>query len=178
MLFVPQEAVLDAALGHDKDLYDYAIARRVLLTTPTSLIAMLLTVAHTWKQEALAQNAREVCDLGRELYKRLSAMGGNVDRVGRSLGASVAAYNQAMGSLEGRVLVSARRFAELGVTSVSPDLPRQVEAVPRAPAAPELTVLEGDSDRPRRPDDRRAARRAGRPGLGGPPGAPRGGCWT
>jgi DNA recombination protein RmuC len=116
VLFVPQDAVLDAALTHDKDLFEYAIAKRVFLTTPTSLIGMLLTVAHTWKQEALAQNAREVVDLGRELYKRLSAMGGNVEKLGKSLNRAVGAYNDTVGSLERSVLPQARRFRDLRVS--------------------------------------------------------------
>jgi DNA recombination protein RmuC len=116
VLFVPQDAVLDAALTHDKDLFEYAIAKRVFLTTPTSLIGMLLTVAHTWKQEALAQNAREVCDLGRELYKRLSAMGGNVEKLGKALNRAVGAYNDTVGSLERSVLPQARRFRDLRVS--------------------------------------------------------------
>ena len=82
--------------------------------------------------------------LGQELHARLGSMAGHLDRVGRSLDASVAAYNQAMGSLEGRVLVSARRFADLGVTSEPLEEPRQVEAVPRSPAAhPSSTALDG-----------------------------------
>jgi DNA recombination protein RmuC len=79
--------------------------------------------------------------LGQELHARLGSMAGHLDKVGRSLNASVVAYNQAMGSLEGRVLVSARRFADLGVTSEALEAPRQVETVPRSPAAPELAAL-------------------------------------
>ena len=138
VLFVPQDAVLDAALTHDKDLYEYAIAKRVLLTTPTSLIGMLLTIAHTWKQEALAQNAREVCDLGRELYKRLSAMGGNVEKLGKALNRAVGAYNETVGSLERSVLPQARRFRDLKVSDA--DL-AEVEAIgedTRLLTAPEL----------------------------------------
>ncbi len=138
VLFVPMDSVLDAALTHDKDLFEYAIARRVFLTTPTSLIGMLLTVAHTWKQEALAQNAREVCDLGRELYKRLAAMGGNVEKLGKALNRAVGAYNDTVGSLERSVLPQARRFRDLRVSDA--DL-AEIEALgedTRLLTAPEL----------------------------------------
>ena len=143
VLFLPGEAILQAALQAVPDLVEQAAAKNVVLATPSTLIALLRTVAQGWQHELLNAQAQEVQRLGQELHARLGSMAGHLDRVGRSLGASVAAYNQAMGSLEGRVLVSARRFAELGVTSESLDAPRQVEAVPRSPAAPELTALDG-----------------------------------
>jgi DNA recombination protein RmuC len=143
VLFLPGEAILQAALQAVPDLVEQAAARNVVLATPSTLIALLRTVAQGWQHELLNAQAHEVQRLGQELHARLGSMAGHLDRVGRSLGASVAAYNQAMGSLEGRVLVSARRFAELGVTSEPLEAPRQVEAVPRSPAAPELTALEG-----------------------------------
>jgi DNA recombination protein RmuC len=143
VLFLPGEAILQAALQAVPDLVEQAAAKNVVLATPSTLIALLRTVAQGWQHEVLNAQAHEVQRLGQELHARLGSMAGHLDRVGRSLGASVAAYNQAMGSLEGRVLVSARRFAELGVTSEPLDAPRQVEAVPRSPAAPELTALEG-----------------------------------
>ncbi len=143
VLFLPGEAILQAALQAVPDLVEQASAKNVVLATPSTLIALLRTVAQGWQHELLNAQAHEVQRLGQELHARLGSMAGHLDRVGRSLGASVAAYNQAMGSLEGRVLVSARRFAELGVTSEQLDAPRQVEAVPRSPAAPELTALDG-----------------------------------
>ena len=143
VLFLPGEAILQAALQAVPDLVEQAAAKNVVLATPSTLIALLRTVAQGWQHELLNAQAQEVQRLGQELHARLGSMAGHLDRVGRSLGASVAAYNQAMGSLEGRVLVSARRFAELGVTSEPLDAPRQVEAVPRSPAAPELTALDG-----------------------------------
>ncbi len=143
VLFLPGEAILQAALQAVPDLVEQAAAKNVVLATPSTLIALLRTVAQGWQHELLNAQAHEVQRLGQELHARLGSMAGHLDRVGRSLGASVAAYNQAMGSLEGRVLVSARRFAELGVTSEALDAPRQVEAVPRSPAAPELTALDG-----------------------------------
>jgi DNA recombination protein RmuC len=138
VLFVPQDAVLDAALTHDKDLFEWAIARRVLLTTPTSLMGMLLTVAHTWKQEAVAQNAREVYQTGRELYKRLSALGGNVERLGGALNRAVAAYNDTVGSLERRVLPQARRFRDLRVSDATIDELTAIGDDTRLLTAPEL----------------------------------------
>jgi DNA recombination protein RmuC len=113
-----------------------------VLATPSTLIALLRTVAQGWQHELLNAQAHEVQRLGQELHARLGSMSGHLDKVGRSLNASVQAYNQAMGSLEGRVLVSARRFAELGVTSEELPEPRQVETVPRSLAAPELAVLD------------------------------------
>lgn len=147
VMFVPAEAFLAAALETQGDLLDHAAGRRVILATPTTLIALLRTVAHGWSHETLAGRAAEVQRLGRELHERLGTMGAHLDRVGRSLGAAVTSYNQAVGSLEGRVLVSARRFGELGVTDDDLESPRQVQATPRALAAPELEAL-GDLARP------------------------------
>lgn len=142
VLFVPGEAILQAALQAVPDLVEQAAAKNVVLATPSTLIALLRTVAQGWQHELLNAQAHEVQRLGQELHARLGSMAAHLDKVGRSLNASVQAYNQAMGSLEGRVLVSARRFAELGVTSDELPEPRQVETVPRAPAAPELAVLD------------------------------------
>ena len=131
VLFVPGEAILSAALEQDRDLLDHAATRQVVLASPTTLVALLRTVAQGWRHEALAEDAREVHRLGRELHERLGTMAGHLDKVGRSLRASVEAYNAAIGSLESRVLVSARRLGDLG------DLPETgspgpVDAVPRA----------------------------------------------
>lgn len=143
VLFVPGEAILQAALQAVPDLVEQASAKNVVLATPSTLIALLRTVAQGWQHEVLNEQAQAVQRLGQELHARLGSMAGHLDRVGRSLNASVVAYNQAMGSLEGRVLVSARRFAELGVTSEPLVEPRQVETVPRSAAAPELAALDG-----------------------------------
>lgn len=142
VLFLPGEAILQAALQAVPDLVEQAAARNVVLATPSTLIALLRTVAQGWQHEVLNEQAQAVQRLGQELHARLGSMAGHLDRVGRSLNASVVAYNQAMGSLEGRVLMSARRFADLGVTTEQLAEPRQVETVPRSLAAPELAVLD------------------------------------
>jgi DNA recombination protein RmuC len=116
VLFVPGESFLSAALEAEPSLLEYAATRNVVLATPTTLIALLKTVSYAWTQEALAERAHDIHELGRDLYDRLGTMGGHLDRLGRSLTASVGAYNKAIGSLETRVLVSARRFTEMEVS--------------------------------------------------------------
>ncbi len=138
VLFVPAESFLSAALEAEPALIEYAAERKVVLATPTTLIALLRTVAHGWTQESLAERAQEIHRLGRELHERLGTLGGHLDKVGRSLGAAVSSYNQAIGSLESRVLVSARRFTDLEVTDADLEAPKPVDAVPRPPTALEL----------------------------------------
>ena len=135
VLFVPGEAFLAQAVDIDAELLEYAAARRVIVATPTTLIALLRTVAYAWTQDALAANAQQVFELGRELHSRLSTMSAHLDRVGRSLGSAVAAYNQSVGSLESRVLVTARRLNELGLVEEELVVPAQVEVQARTPAA-------------------------------------------
>jgi DNA recombination protein RmuC len=103
---------------------------------------MLRTAQYAWQQAALAENARAVFDLGRELYERIGALGKNVDKLGRSLTSAVVAYNQTVGSLESRVLVSARKLNELGVTDAELAAPAPVEETARALSAPELAADE------------------------------------
>lgn len=162
VLFVPGESFLSAALEAEPALLEHAAERRVVLATPTTLIALLRTVAHGWTQEALAAKARDIHRLGRELHDRIGTMSGHLDRVGRSLGAAVTSYNQAVGSLESRVLVSARRLAELEVTDEELEPPRPVEAAPRTPSLEELVEdhRTGVDGRDSVPD----------PGQGSPPG--------
>ncbi len=136
VLFVPAESCLAAALETDRDLIEYAAQKQVVLASPTTLIALLRTVAHGWRHEALADQAREIHRLGRDLHDRLATLSGHLDGVGRSLTAAVGHYNSAVGSLESRVLVSARRFRELAVTDADLESPRQVEAGVRSLGAP------------------------------------------
>jgi DNA recombination protein RmuC len=139
--FIPGDQLLSAAYEADPTLQEHAMANGVLLTTPTMLIALLRTVAFGWRQESLAENAREVQRLGAELYERLRTMGAHMQRLQRSLTASVAAYNDAVGSLESRVLVSARRFPALGVVGVETEEIADlgpVDASPRHLQAAEL----------------------------------------
>ena len=115
VMFVPGEHFLSAALEHDPTLWDFAFDKRVLLATPTNLIAIARTVAAVWRQERLADQAREIGALGKELYQRLAAMGGHVAKLGRNLDTAMTAYNQFVGSLESHVLTSARRFEMLNI---------------------------------------------------------------
>jgi len=142
VLFVPADPFLDAALQRDPTLLEYAFSRDIVLATPATLVAMLRTIAYAWRQEALARNALAVHTLGRELYTRLSTMGDHLAKVGTSLGGAVTAYNKAIGSLEARVLVSARRLAELGVSAADLETPAQVEVAARTVQAPELVDSE------------------------------------
>ncbi|MGC4893210.1 DNA recombination protein RmuC [Micromonospora sp. DT31] len=138
VLFVPADPFLDVALQRDPTLLEHGFARNVVLATPATLVALLRTVAYSWRQEALARNAATVHSLARELYGRLSTLGDHVGKVGSSLSGAVTAYNRAVGSLESRVLVSARKLAELGVSDDELAAPAQVELAPRQPQAPEL----------------------------------------
>lgn len=140
--FVPADTFLDAALRQDPSLLEHAFDRNVILATPSTLVALLRTIGYTWRQQALADNSAEVSRLGRELYQRLSTMGAHLDKLGRSLNAAVASFNGAVGTLEGRVLVSARRLAELSVVDprVDGELagPDQILATTRALTSEEL----------------------------------------
>ncbi|HEY8827123.1 MAG TPA: DNA recombination protein RmuC [Jatrophihabitantaceae bacterium] len=139
--FVPADAFLDGALREEPTLLEYAFGKNVVLATPSTLVALLRTVAYSWRQEALAANAAEVHTLGRELYQRLSTMGGHIDKLGRSLGSAVSSYNQTVSSLESRVLVTARRMSDLKVVGPADllDTPKQVTEAARSTQAPELT---------------------------------------
>lgn len=139
VLFVPAESFLAAALDTEPGLLEHAAARHVVLASPTTLIGLLRTVALGWSHAALTEQAQEVHRLGRELHARLGTWSGHLDQVGRSLNAAVGHYNSAAGSLDNRVLVSARRFQELGVTPDELVPPRTVglRAVDRRGAAPE-----------------------------------------
>ena len=132
VLFLPGEMLFSAALQRDPGLIESGLQRRVLLASPTTLIALLTTVAHSWRQEALAENYREVARLGRDFYERLARFADHFNEVRKKLDGAVHAYNEAVGSFESRVLVSARRLKELQVTTADdlPD-PEPIDTVPR-----------------------------------------------
>ncbi len=122
VMFVPGEHFLSAALEHDPTLWDYAFERRVLLATPTNLIAIARTVAAVWRQEQLAEQAREIAQLGKDLYARLAVMGGHVAKLGKNLDTAMGAYNAFVGSLESQVLTQARRFDTLKIDTAGKTL--------------------------------------------------------
>ncbi|MDG4767814.1 DNA recombination protein RmuC [Solwaraspora sp. WMMD406] len=153
VLFVPADPFLDAALQRDATLMEHAFRRDVVLATPATLVALLRTVAYSWRQEALARNAVAVHTLARELYGRLATLGDHVSKLGNALGGAVTAYNRAVGSLEARVLVSARKLADLGVSDTELVTPAQVEVAPRQAQAPELVEpADAGAARPARPE--------------------------
>jgi len=145
VLFVPGDPFLEAALRSDPALLEHAFSAHVVIATPTTLIALLRTVAYSWRQEALARNAAQVHQLGKELHSRLATMGTHVARLGRSLDTAVTSYNQTVSSLEARVLVTARKLTDLEVTDGELPTPGQVECAPRTVAAPELVASAADS---------------------------------
>jgi DNA recombination protein RmuC len=155
VLFVPGESFLSAALEADPTLLEYAADRHVVLSTPTTLIALLRTVAYAWTQQTLADKTREIHELGRDVYERLTTMSAHLERLGRSLNGAVSAYNRTIGSLETRVLVSARRFRDLGVGTDELDPPDPVLDVPRQLTAAELMdrVAESRDELPELTDD-------------------------
>jgi DNA recombination protein RmuC len=139
VMFLPGDHFHSAALEADPSLLEYGVEQRVLVATPVNLIGLLRAVAYGWRQESIAVNAKEISELGAELYKRIADLGGHWIDLGRNLTRTVDAFNSAVGSLESRVLVSARRFRELGAASASLDID-VVEPVEKAPRS--LKVLD------------------------------------
>ncbi len=124
VLFVPGEVFFSAALMQDPTLIEFGAEKRVIPASPTTLIALLKAVSYGWRQEALAKNAQEMAELGRDLYERMGTLASHWQKVGKYLDQAVGAFNQSVGSLEGRVLPTARKFRELGaVRSDKEDLP-------------------------------------------------------
>ncbi|HEX2589392.1 MAG TPA: DNA recombination protein RmuC [Gaiellales bacterium] len=143
LLFLPGEHFYNAALEADPSLIQQGVDQQVLIATPTTLIALLRAVHFGWQQEKVAENAREISELGRELHTRIASVADHVQKLGKRLGGAVDAYNATVGSLETRVLVSARRFAEHGVVGHDKEIAplEPVDRVPRAPQAPELAAV-------------------------------------
>lgn len=140
VMFVPGDAFLAAALDHEPDLMTTAMSSRVVIVTPTTLFALCKAVAYGWRADEQARNAEEVAKLGKELYKRLSVMGGHAAAVGRALDTAVGKYNQFVGSLESQVMVSARRFEDLQVDHEGKEMPvlPTLDQTPRSLSRPEL----------------------------------------
>jgi DNA recombination protein RmuC len=151
VMFLPGEVFYSAALERMPDLIERSVEESVLIATPTTLIALLKAVAYGWRQERMAESAREVSALGRELYQRLSVLSDRFVTLGRRLDSSVKAYNETVGTLESRVLVSARKFDEHGVAPDGAELasPAQVDIAVRRVQAPEAS--DGDEPTPRLP---------------------------
>ncbi len=148
VLFVPGEVFFSAALMQSPDLIEFGAEKRVIPASPTTLIALLKAVSYGWRQEALAKNAQEMADLGRDLYERIGTLAGHWQKVGKHLDQAVGSFNQSVGSLEGRVLPTARKFRELGaVRGDKDDVPELVPLTTdtRPLTAPELLPPADDS---------------------------------
>ena len=145
IMFLPGEPIFSEALRQNPNLIEEAAHQRVFVATPVTLISLLRAVAYGWQQETVAEGAREVNRLGRELHGRLGTLAEHFGKLGRSLDGAVQSYNRAVGSLEHRVLVTARRFASHGAESEK-DLepPRQIDRVTQELQAPELTLAQAD----------------------------------
>jgi DNA recombination protein RmuC len=135
VMFIPIESALMAAMDIKPTMHADAMAEKVLIATPTLLVGLLRSIAYGWRQEALAENAREIAEVGKELYERLSTFVSHHAAVGKKLESAVKAYNQSVGSLERRLLVSGRRLHDLGVAGEQIDHPMAVTLAPQLPAA-------------------------------------------
>jgi DNA recombination protein RmuC len=142
-MFIPGENFYAAVLEHDREIFDYAARNNVIIVTPSTLIALAKSVAYGWRQEQMAKNAEQAKKLGQELYERIAKFTEHMDRVGGGLGNAVKAYNDMVGSLESRVLVSARKLEELQFADPGKMIedPKAVDLAPR-----QLTLLDGMTD--------------------------------
>lgn len=141
IMFLPGEMFFSAALEQDPTLIEFGVERRVIPASPTTLIALLRAVAYGWQQEAVARDAQQIADVGRKLYEAVGKLAEHFDRLGARLRGSIEAYNDAIGSLEGNVLVKARKFKELQATNGGEEMKTidPIDRVPRMLQAPELT---------------------------------------
>jgi len=142
-MFLPGESFYSAALQQDPSLIEDGVNQRVIIATPITLITLLRAVEFGWRQKRLDENAKQIGNLGKELYDRVCKMGDHFAHLGSKLRGAVDSYNQAVGSLETRVLVSARRFKEFGAADVTKEIEtvESIELVPRKMQAPEMCEL-------------------------------------
>lgn len=137
ILFIPGDQFLSSALEHDPQLLEDALQQQIVLTTPTSLVALLRAVAYGWRQETLAANADKVREVGVDLYRRLAVFADHLGKLGRSLDGAVGSFNKAVGSFEAKLMPGARKFTELGVDGKNLESPAAVEKGLRQPVTPE-----------------------------------------
>lgn len=138
VLFIPGEPFYRAALEHDPELIDFAFQHKVVLASPTTLIALLRTIAHGWREARLAENARKIRDEGEKVYKALNGIADHVGKLGKALGEGVAKYNALIGGLERTLFLSAKRLRELDIGNDDPQIPETIEGAPRPFSRPEL----------------------------------------
>jgi DNA recombination protein RmuC len=146
VLFVPSDGFLTTALEADPTLLEYGFARDVVVATPSTLLALLRTVAYSWRQERLARDADQVLDVGRRLHARLTTLSGHLTKLGSALGSAMARYNDTVGSYERSVLTAARRFDDLGVAESPVPVPPELEATVRTLRPPEADRNDEDDD--------------------------------
>src|SRR5262249_40061540 len=141
VMFIPGEAFVAAAVEVDPELLVHAMEKRVVVATPVTLFALLAAIAYGWQQQRVAKSAEDIRKLGQDLYERLGTLGGQVRGMGDALGRAVKAYNDAVGSLEGRVLPAARRFRDLGAVTRDEIPPLEpIDQAPRRLTASDLSV--------------------------------------
>ncbi len=148
IMFVPGEHFLSAALEHEPTLWDHAFEKKVLLATPTNLVAIARTVAGVWRQEKMAAEAKQIGQLGKEMYDRLAVAGEHLKRMGSGLGSAVGNYNKFVGSFERNVMATGRKFAELNIETGKKDLEpvAEIEALPRYSSEVEASLIEDDRE--------------------------------